>query len=75
VYLIVFNVKGDAPVSRDGNAPRATPVAGKLMNAPAGRAVHVVQVLRDDQRGKNVSNSVHKIGTNAACVVVFNEAP
>ena len=52
--FILFDLKRDPPVPTDGNAPRPGPVPGKLVHAPAGRALHTVHVLRHDQHGQNL---------------------
>src|SRR5215831_19529457 len=71
--FMVDDLKRDPPVSTDGNAPCASTVPGKLVHAPAGRALHLAQVSRQDQHGDNFAYSLDKIRTEPLAVIVLDK--
>jgi hypothetical protein len=45
------------------------------VNAPAGRALHTVHVLRHDRHGQNFPHSIDKITLDTPVIVVFDKTP
>src|SRR5262249_10345867 len=69
------DLKRDPPVSTDGNAPCSGTVSGKLVNAPAGRALHLVQDSRQDQHSDNFAYPRDKIRTEPPAVIILDKTP
>ena len=71
---MVDDLKRDPPVSTDGNAPCASTVPGKLVHAPASRALYLAQVSPQDQYGDNFAYSLDKIRTEPLAVIAWGRA-
>jgi hypothetical protein len=65
--------KGDAPVSRNRNAPCPGPVAGKLMDAPAGWTFQPLDGFNDQQGGQDAADPVDQIAADAPFVVILDK--
>ena len=74
VDFVVVDFERDPPVARNRNAPRSGAVAGKLVDAPAGRTFHPLDVLDAQQGGKNAPDPIDQIAPDAPVVVIFDKA-
>jgi hypothetical protein len=73
--LIIFDLKGDPPVSTDRDAPCSGPIPGQLMHTPAWRSLHPTDIRRNDQHGHNFTYSIHQIRPKAPVIVILKETP
>src|SRR5438105_762287 len=71
----LLDVEGDTPIARRRNAPGSRTVAGQLMDAPTGRTDNPRDVLCSNQRRQDVAHAADQVLTDAAVVVIFDEAP
>jgi len=74
VDFVVVDIKGEPPVARHRNAPRSAAVAGKLVDAPAGRTFELPDALDALQSGEDAAEPVHKVAPDPSVVVIFDKA-
>lgn len=69
----VLNLKGDAPIAGNGDAPRPRTVPDKLVNPPSGRPAYFIDIGGMDQSAQDVPDPSYLIRPHTPGIIAFDK--